>query len=102
MDAMTSNAYQWAHWEGMQMQVGNGTIQPGDAGIVTDRWRDAYKGINRANYFLANVDQVTMNEAEKELIKGEAYFLRGVFYALLADSYGGVPILKYDYSHEQI
>lgn len=101
MDAMTSNAYQWAHWEGMQMQVGNGTIQPGDAGIVTDRWRDAYKGINRANYFLANVDQVTMNEAEKELIKGEAYFLRGVFYALLADSYGGVPIFTDPIEAEQ-
>src|SRR5690606_22964909 len=66
MDAMTPNAYQWAHWEGMQMQVGNGSIAPGDIGIVSDRWRDCYKGINRANYFLANVDKVEMDEADKE------------------------------------
>ncbi|GAA4313297.1 RagB/SusD family nutrient uptake outer membrane protein [Compostibacter hankyongensis] len=93
IDACSPNAYQWAYWEGMEMQVGDGTIQPGDGGIVSERWRDCYKGINRANYFLANVDKVEMDEKEKETMKGEAYFLRGVFYALLADSYGGVPLI---------
>ncbi|MET3114716.1 hypothetical protein AAKU52_002453 [Pedobacter sp. CG_S7] len=93
LDAATPNAFQWAHWEGMEMQVGNGSIQAGDAGIVIDRWRDCYKGINRANYFLDNVEKVQMDDALKMTMKGEAYFLRGVFYALLADSYGGVPII---------
>ena len=93
LDAATPNAYQWAHWEGMEMQVGNGTIQAGDAGIVTDRWRDCYKGINRANYFLDNIDKVEMDQATKATLKGEAYFLRGLFYSLLADSYGGVPLI---------
>lgn len=93
LDAATPNAYQWAHWEGMEMQIGNGSIQAGDAGLVIDRWRDCYKGINRANYFLDNIDKVAMNEEEKAVMKGDAYFLRGVFYALLADTYGGVPII---------
>ena len=93
VDAATPNAYQWAHWEGMHMQVGNGTIQPGDGGIVINRWMECYKGISRANYFLENIDKVEMAEETKELMKGEAYFLRGVYYALLADSYGGVPLI---------
>jgi hypothetical protein len=93
LDAASPNAYQWAHWEGMEMQIGNGTIQAGDGGLVRDRWRDCYKGINRANYFLDNIDKVVMDEQEKSVMKGDAYFLRGVFYALLADTYGGVPII---------
>lgn len=93
LDAASPNAYQWAHWEGMEMQIGNGTIQPGDLGLVSDRWRDCYKGINRANYFLENIDKVAIDESEKAVMKGDAYFLRAVFYALLADSYGGVPLL---------
>jgi hypothetical protein len=100
-DASSPNAYQWAHWEGMEMQVGNGTIMPGNAGIVVERWRDCYKGINRANYFLENVDKVEMDAASKEIIKGEAYFLRGVFYALLVNSYGGVPIINKPISVEE-
>ncbi|ETZ20872.1 RagB/SusD family nutrient uptake outer membrane protein [Pedobacter sp. V48] len=101
LDAASPNAYQWAHWEGMEMQVGNGTIQPGDAGIVIERWRDCYKGINRANYFLDNVDKVPMPDATKEVMKGEAYFLRGVFYSLLVNTYGGVPIFTKTISVEE-
>lgn len=51
-DACTPNAYQWAHWEGMEQQVGNGTISANDGGIVSGRWQKCYTGINRANTFL--------------------------------------------------
>jgi len=50
-DACTPNAYQWAHWEGQQMQVGAGQIFSGSGGIVTGRWTYCYQGIFRANYF---------------------------------------------------
>lgn len=92
-DAMSPNAYQWAHWEGKEMQVGNGTVTPTTGGIVIERWQSCYQGINRANYFLENIDKVDLPEEEKRVLKGEAYFLRGVFYSLLANSYGGVPII---------
>lgn len=102
LDAATPNAYQWAHWEGKHMQVGDGTIQPGEGGIVSGRWTGCYRGISRANYFLENIDQLEgMAEDEKELLKGEVYFLRGVFYALLANSYGGVPIITSSISIEE-
>jgi len=93
-DACTPNAYQWAHWEGQQMQVGDGSIFSGSGAIVSGRWQECYRGIYRANYFLENIDRVpNLNAATKERMLGEVYFLRAIFYDLLARSYGGVPIV---------
>ncbi|MBV7532160.1 RagB/SusD family nutrient uptake outer membrane protein [Chitinophaga sp. sic0106] len=91
-DACSPNAYQWAYWEGMEQQVGNGSISANDGGIVIDRWKQCYTGINRANTFLENIGNVPIDTALKAQMSGEVYFLRGVFYALLANSYGGVPV----------
>lgn len=96
MDACTPNAYQWAHWEGQQMQIGDGSIYSGSDGLVKNRWKFCYEGINRANYFLENVDKIPLSElkeAEKEAMKGEVYFLRAVYYDLLVRTYGGIPIV---------
>lgn len=94
MDACTPNAYQWAHWEGQHMQVGSGQIFSGSGGIVTDRWRDCYKGVFRANYFLENVEMVEGLSQEKiNSYKGQVYFLRAVFYDLLVKTYGDVPLV---------
>lgn len=94
-DACTPNAYQWAYWEGQQMQVGDGSIFSGSGAIVSERWTQCYKGIYRCNYFLENVDKIpVMNSAEKERMLGEIYFLRAVFYDMLARTYGGVPVIK--------
>lgn len=94
-DACTPNAYQWAYWEGQQMQVGDGSIYSGSGAIVSERWTQCYKGIYRCNYFLENVDKIpTMIPAEKEIMLGEIHFLRAVFYDMLARTYGGVPVIK--------
>lgn len=100
-DACSPNAYQWAHWEGMEQQVGNGTISANDGGIVSGRWQKCYTGINRANTFLENIDKVPIDDKLKEQMKGEIYFLRGVFYALLANSYGGVPVFTKTISSDE-
>jgi tetratricopeptide (TPR) repeat protein len=93
-DACTPNAFQWAHWEGKQQQIGSGEVHSGIGGVISGRWEYCYRGINRANYFLENIDNiVTLSDSEKKQMIGEVYFLRGVFYALLADTYGGVPII---------
>lgn len=93
-DACTPNAYQWAHWEGQHMQVGDGSIFSGSGGIVSERWKMCYRGVYRANYFLENVEQTPLlSTEEKEVMIGEVYFLRGLFYNLLVKSYGGVPIV---------
>lgn len=93
-DACTPNAYQWAHWEGQQMQVGDGSIFSGSGGIVSERWKYCYRGIYRANYFLENIERTPLlSTEEKEEMIGEVYFLRALFYDLLVRSYGGVPIV---------
>lgn len=58
-------------------------------------WGDMYKGIQRANVFLANVDKVpdvAVNQDEKNVWKAEACFMRGLYYFLLASNYGAVPL----------
>lgn len=53
-----------------------------------NNWSDLYKGIQRANVFLYNLDKVPMDENQKREMQGEAYFLRGYQYFLLAINYG--------------
>jgi hypothetical protein len=58
-------------------------------------WRNMYLGISRANTLLdripATSDPSEMTELER--IKGEAYFLRALFYWHLVKFYGGVPLI---------
>ncbi len=95
LDASTPDAYQWAHWNGREEQIGNGSITPGDAGLVMERWTMCYQIINRSNYFLANYEKVSsLSDESKATYLGEVHFLRGIAYALLAETYGGVPIIN--------
>lgn len=94
MDACTPDAYQWAYWNGMEEQIGNGSNTPADAGLTQERWTTCYQIINRANYFLANIDKVELSDESKATYIGEVHFLRGIAYALLAETYGGVPIFN--------
>src|SRR5215212_3034152 len=95
LDACTPDAYQWAHWNGKEKQIGNGSITPGDDGLLMERWTMCYQIINRANYFLANFEKVSSLSTEsKATYSGEVHFLRGIAYALLAETYGGVPIIN--------
>lgn len=92
-EACTPDGYQWSHWNGQLQQIGNGSISSTSGGVAADRWTMCYRIVNRANYFLENVAKVPINEATKKRYSGEAYFLRGIAYSLLAETYGGAPIL---------
>src|SRR5690606_35967908 len=86
--------FQWAHWNGMEMQIGNGSITAASAGgLLNERWTMCYRIINFSNDFFANIDRVELDEATKSTYLGEVHFLRGIAYALLAETYGGVPII---------
>lgn len=101
-DACTPNAYQWAHWEGQQMQVGDGSVFSGSAGMVPERWKQCYRGIYRANYFLENIDRTPLlSDPEKEVMLGEVYFLRALYYDLLVRTYGGVPLVTKTITSEE-
>ena len=60
---------------------------------INTTWNDLYDGINRANYLLANVNKPVMDETKRNVIKGEALFLRAYMYFLLVSQWGDVPLL---------
>ncbi|MBD1425525.1 RagB/SusD family nutrient uptake outer membrane protein [Sphingobacterium arenae] len=56
-------------------------------------WRNLFQGINRANVLLANVNKNPGIPIEiRSRIRGETLFLRGYYYFVLAQLWGGVPI----------
>lgn len=55
-------------------------------------WAVAYRNINRANLILGNIDGSQASASEKILWKGEAYFLRALFYADLIKAYSRNPL----------
>ncbi|RZL98119.1 MAG: RagB/SusD family nutrient uptake outer membrane protein, partial [Pedobacter sp.] len=56
-------------------------------------WQALYTGIGRANLLLANLDNANVELGQKNIIKGQALFLRGYFYYLLVVCYGDVPLI---------
>ena len=56
-------------------------------------WKGLYVGIERANLLLSKVDNVTMDQTAKDVIKGQALFLRGFQYFMLVSNYGDVPLI---------
>ena len=58
-------------------------------------WKYRYKGINRANSAIENMDNVTTWSSDK--VRGqllcEAYFLRAFYYFNLAQVFGSVPLV---------
>ncbi len=61
-------------------------------------WYFYYKGIKQVNELLENIDNVPAVEGssdmtKKNLIKGQAYFLRAFFYHQLYSLYGRVPLI---------
>lgn len=68
------------------------SIIPTDS-YITSFWRVCYEAINRANLLLKYVDRPKMNEKDKNVIKGEALFLRGYYYLLLTSNFGNIPLI---------
>lgn len=92
LDGATPNAFNWGNTS--IAKAGNGQLSSGDGEIVTFRWTRCYAIIFRANYLLEQLEKVTLTPEAKATYIGEAHFLRGLAYSILAESYGGVPILN--------
>ncbi len=59
---------------------------------VANLWRALYEGINLANMMLEKLDGADMDDAKREIARGETMFLRGYYYFLLVSNYGNVPM----------
>ncbi len=58
-------------------------------------WRGCYQSINFANTLLDNIDASSAGKVDAAVVrraKGEALFMRGFYYFLLAQWYGDVPL----------
>lgn len=63
-------------------------------GLVVTRWTQGYRGIGRANTFLAKIGGIKgMADDLKNRTIGEAKFLRAFYYLGLVDCFGGVPLI---------
>lgn len=60
---------------------------------VAGIWRYCYLGISNINALLENINKPTMDEGRRNIIKGQALFLRGYYYFLLTSNYGDVPVV---------
>jgi hypothetical protein len=91
-ETATPNAYNYSNAMGFNL-IAEGRQQSSNDGIIAQRWHDSYVGIGRCNSFFANVDRVEMSENTKTKMKGEVHFLRGLYYFMLENYYGGVPLI---------
>jgi len=60
---------------------------------VLDLWRGPWPGILRCNIILQKVPGMAINEAIKNRVLGEAYFLRAQYYFILVRFFGDVPLV---------
>lgn len=89
LDNVTPNSYN----QSGQTQLAQGKQDPGNVDWFSSVWNLNYEGVGRANNLLAHVDAVDMDAAVKSRVKGEAYFLRALFYEELVSLYSGVPLI---------
>jgi starch-binding outer membrane protein, SusD/RagB family len=63
---------------------------------LTELWKAAYEGVNRANYMVQYKDKnpagTAVDFAGKEALYGEVYFLRAYYYFHLVRMFGDVPL----------
>ncbi len=59
---------------------------------VRSFWRSLYQGIERANLLIANINKPTMDSVKRQVILGQALFLRGYYHFLLVSNFGDVPL----------
>lgn len=99
--AMTDDGHNTRGGATAQTMLAN--ISPSSIGGVSgDRfshymWGDTFRRIRQANIFLAEIDETDFPADQRDLMKGEAHFLRAYFYHNLLKIYGSVPIITEPY-----
>lgn len=92
-ETLSPNAYNYSNTLSFNT-IAAGNQMSSTGGIITARFGDCYGGIGRCNTFLKKVDEVPdMEAALVTRMKGEALFLRGLYYFILQNYYGGVPLI---------
>lgn len=69
------------------------SLRQNSASPLLQQWFTAgYQGIEAANLVIANVPNISMDDASKKMMIGEAKFLRAYYYYTLVNLFGDVPL----------
>ena len=92
LDATSDNV--WYRCDAAHRTIPGGLIDP-SSGIAANAWRRFYRGINKCNMLLDNMDKAAGNASVEVMqrVEGEARFLRAFFYGYLMELYGDVPLV---------
>jgi len=93
-EGITPNAWIWSGYLNGYSAIAEGNLLATTTTPVADKWKQLYNGIYKSNLALEKIPAIRMDEALKNRLMAEAKFLRALFYYILADYYGGVPILR--------
>lgn len=103
--------YNESYWVMQEMRSDNTDNGPDQTGLARERtvidnfeeiatsetienaWVTSYLGISRANIVLNRLDGVEMDGGLRERLRGEALFLRSLFYYHLAVAFGNIPLV---------
>lgn len=66
----------------------------------TYEWSNMYAAIRASNIAITNLPEATFTTVDKDMLLGEAYFLRAYYYHQLLRFYGGVPIITKVYGKD--
>lgn len=89
MDCASDNGYNQFPWEGYTALGNMQLLTPTNTGA--SRWD--FTNIQRANWFLENVDKASMDSNLESQMKGQARFLRAYQYFIRAQLYGDFPLV---------
>lgn len=64
-----------------------------NTGHIQNWWGGVYRVVANANLVLANVPKIVMDDAKKNRVLGEAYFLRAWAYFYAVQLWGDVPLI---------
>lgn len=80
--------------DGVRPDWGGAQLLPTRTSVVQNSmWRPAFEIIFDANVIINRAEESQMSESEKTDLLAQAHFFRGFMYKMLANLYGGVPIV---------
>ncbi|MBL7742029.1 MAG: RagB/SusD family nutrient uptake outer membrane protein [Chitinophagaceae bacterium] len=95
LDGLTDNAYLDNNTNQPSMPLlATGSITPTVGGSLSNMYSTPYRAISTCNYFLDNVDKSPVADAQKNIYKAEARFVRALCYFDLVQAFGGVIIYR--------
>lgn len=72
-------------------QLGTYNIPPSNGAILTP-WNRSFNNINMCNAILLFIDEVPINEEQRNIVRAQAHFFRAFYYLLLVQQFGAVPL----------